>query len=145
MTDDIRNEDLEDAELVAAARRMGNRAADQLDLARTARGVVARWRSERVHRRRPVWQSPAFLRVAAALVLLVAGIETWEHRHLTRAEVVAVVPSDAGLEGLSAEQLQEVLPRVGQELSVVEVTPNDAGLEGLTPEELRSVLTSMGS
>jgi hypothetical protein len=143
MTDDIRKDELQDGELVAAVRRMGDRAADQLDLSRTARGVVARWRAEQV-RRRPVWQSPAFLRVAAALVLLVGGIETWEHRQLTRAEVVAVEPTDAGLEGLSADELQALLPAVEQPAAVVESTANDAGLEGLNNYELRSVLTSMG-
>jgi len=143
MSDEIRDEDLQNAELEATARRLGTRAADQLDLSRTARGVVARWRTERA--RRPVWQSPAFLRVAAALVLLVAGIETWEHRHLTRTDVVAVEPSDAGLEGLTADQLEAFLPTVEQQVPAVETTASDAGLEGLTSDELRSVLNSMGS
>lgn len=144
MTDEIRDDDLQDEELVATARQLGSRAADQLDLSRTARGVVARWRAEQVHRR-PIWQSPAFLRVAAALVLLIAGIETWERGHLTQAESVAVEPTDAGLEGLSADQLQALLPAVAQPGSGIETTASDAGLEGLTTDELRSVLTSMGS
>ena len=69
MIDDIRDEDLQDEELVAAARQLGVTAAGHLDMERTARGVVARWRNEQ--RRAPLtfWTSAAMLRVAAAVVL----------------------------------------------------------------------------
>ncbi|HZH41523.1 MAG TPA: hypothetical protein VFD85_10945 [Gemmatimonadales bacterium] len=145
MTDDIRDEDLKDEELVAAARQLGVSAAGQLDLERTARGVVARWRAERRRTFTPFWRSPAMIRVAAAVILLVAGIETWEHRHHAQAQdVVAVEASDAGLEGLSADQLEAILPAVDQSEDV-ETTASDAGLEGLTVDELKSVLNQMGS
>jgi len=143
MTDDIGNEDLEDGELIAAARRLGVGAAERLDLDRTARGVVARWREERA-RVRPFYARPASLRIAAALILLGAGIATWR-AGINRPEAVAVVvPTDAGLEGLSADQLQALLPAV-DEPAAAENMAYDAGLEGLSPDELRSVLTSMGS
>jgi hypothetical protein len=58
---------------------------------------------------------------------------------------VAVEPSDAGLEGLTADQLEAFLPTVEQQVPAVETTASDAGLEGLTSDELRSVLNSMGS
>ena len=144
MTDQLRDDEIQDQELVTAARRLGAAAVDQLDLDRTARGVVARWRAEQARRARPSWGSTAFLRVAAALVLLVAGIETWEHRHLAQVEVAVVEPTDAGLEGLSADQLQALLPAVEQQ-AATETTAYDAGLEGLTSDELRSLLNSMGS
>lgn len=144
MIDEIRDEDLNDGELVAAARRLGDQAAAQLDLDRTARGVVARWRHERASTR-PFWSSPALLRLAAALILLVGGVLIWRNVYVPRAETVAVVPNDAGLEGLSADQLQALLPAVEQSTSAIEMTAGDAGLEGLTPDELRSVLLSMGS
>jgi len=145
MTDDIRDEDLKDQELVAAARQLGVSAAGQLDLNRTARGVVARWRAEQRRRFTPLWRSPAMIRVAAAIILLVAGIETWEHRHhLPAQEVVAVEATDAGLEGLSPDQLEAILPGVDQ-TEDVENTASDAGLEGLTVDELKSVLNQMGS
>jgi hypothetical protein len=144
MTDDIRDEDLRDAELVATARRLGNREADQLDLARTARGVVARWRTEPA-RRRPFWRTPGFLRMAAAAVLLIGGIATWRGARKPPVEpAVAVVPTDAGLEGLSSDQLEALLPALDQPAST-ETTAYDAGLEGLTSDELRSLLNSMGS
>ncbi|HKR54792.1 MAG TPA: hypothetical protein VJS20_00720 [Gemmatimonadales bacterium] len=144
MIDDIRDEDLHDEELVAAARQLGVQAAGRLDIERTARGVVARWRNERRHRLTPFWKSPAMLRVAAALVLLFAGIETYEHRHHLVQQVATVEATDAGLEGLSEDQLQSILPTVEQ-TPEVETTAYDAGLEGLTPDELRSVLGAMGS
>lgn len=84
------------------------------------------------------------LRVAAALVLLFAGIETYEHRHRLVQQVATVEATDAGLEGLSEDQLQSILPAVEQ-TPEVETTAYDAGLEGLTPDELRSVLGAMGS
>jgi hypothetical protein len=146
MTEDIRDEDLQDEALVAAARELGVRAAGQLDLERTARGVVARWRAEQHRVAQPFWKSPAMLRVAAAVILLIGGIETWEHRrHLPTDGVVAVEANDAGLEGLSAAQLQAALPAVDQQSPAFDATPGDAGLEGLTPDELRSVLMGMGS
>lgn len=144
MTDEIRDEELDDGALVAAARRLGARAAGELDLERTARGVVARWRAERNRSARPIWRSPTLWRMAAAIVLLVGGVEAWEHAHRPPDEVVAVEPVDAGLEGLSSEQLQALLPTV-TEPGAVELTASDAGLEGLTPDELRSVLRAMGS
>lgn len=143
MIDEIRDEDLNDAGLVAAARRLGDQAAAQLDLDRTARGVVARWRHERASTR-PFWSSPALLRMAAALILLVGGVLIWRNVYVPRAETVAVVPSDAGLEGLSPDQLQAILPSVDQ-AEDVQMTASDAGLEGLSVDELRSVLRQMGS
>jgi hypothetical protein len=142
--EDIRDEDLQDEELVAAARQLGVQAAGELDIERTARGVVARWRYERRHRLASFWKSPAILRVAAALVLLFAGIETYEHRHPLVRQVATVEATDAGLEGLSEDQLQSILPTVEQ-TPEVETTASDAGLEGLTPDQLRSVLRAMGS
>jgi len=145
MIDEIRDEDLNDEELVAAARQLGVEAAGRLDLDRTARGVVARWRAEQRRAPIPFWKSPGMIRVAAAVILLVAGIETWEHRHhLATEEVVAVEATDAGLEGLSADQLQAILPAVDQ-AEDVGTTASDAGLEGLSLDELKSVLNQMGS
>jgi len=144
MIDDIRDEDLHDEELVATARELGVRAAGQLDMERTARGVVARWRNEQRQVHRPFWASPGMLRVAAAVVLLVAGMETYEHRHHLTQQVATVEAMDAGLEGLSEDQLQAILPSV-EHTPEVETTASDAGLEGLTPDELRSVLSAMGS
>lgn len=144
MNDDIRDEDLQDDALVAAARQLGVQAAGQLDLERTARGVVARWRAEQVRRPLPLWRSPGMVRVAAAVVLLFAGIETYEHRPRLPQQVAAVEATDAGLEGLSEDQLQAILPAVDA-TPETETTASDAGLEGLTPDELQSVLSAMGS
>ena len=141
-TDNVNPDDLQDGELVAAAQRLGARAADRLDLDQTARRVVDRWRVEQA-RVRPFYARPAFLRIAAALILVAAGVATWRAR-TGRPDVVAVVPSDAGLEGLSADQLQALLP-AAEEPAVGENLASDAGLEGLSPDELRSILASMGS
>jgi len=144
MTDQLDHEDLGDAELVAAARGLGAGAAERLDLDRTARRVVERWREERA-RARPFYGRPAFLRIAAALVLVGAGVATWRARAHRTEPVAVVVPTDAGLEGLSAGQLQALLPTVDQAPGESELAAYDGGLEGLSPAELRTLLVSMGS
>lgn len=139
-----RAEALPDEELVAAARRLGIQAAGRLDLERTARGVVARWRAGQRRVVRPIWRSPSFLRLVAAMVLLFVGLETWENRLLPPTRVIVVEPNDAGLEGLTTQQLESFLSAVGRQPSI-QATAADAGLEGLTPDELESVLATMGS
>ena len=143
MTDPLDHEPEEDAALVAAARRLGADAADRLDLDRTARRVLERWRAERA-RVRPFYGRPAFLRIAAVLVLVGAGVVTWRARG-RGPEEVAVLPTDAGLEGLSADQLQALLPTVSQPAGESALAAYDGGLEGLSPAELRTLLLSLGS
>src|SRR5207245_7675618 len=65
---------LHDDELQEVARRLGARAAERLDVEGTAQAVVARLRTEPCAEMRVLgWIRPAWLRIAAMLVIVVGG------------------------------------------------------------------------
>src|SRR5207247_3705514 len=65
---------LQDDKLQEVARRLGARAAERLDVEGTAQAVVARLRTEpRAEIRVLGWIRPAWLRIAAMLVLVVGA------------------------------------------------------------------------
>src|SRR3989442_16027169 len=65
---------LHDDELQEVARRLGARAAERLDVEGTAQAVVARLRTQpRAEIRGLGWIRPAWLRIAAMLVIVVGG------------------------------------------------------------------------
>src|SRR2546429_8325117 len=65
---------LHDDKLQEVARRLGARAAERLDVERTAQAVVARLRTEpRAEIRVLGWIRPAWLRIAAVLVVVVGA------------------------------------------------------------------------
>lgn len=129
-----------DATLHELAGRIGARAAERLDVEATAQAVVARLRAEPV--RRHWWIQPAWLRVAAAVVLLVgAGL-------LTRSVVRAphggpghYVAED--LTDLSADELQQLLGSLDQTLDLNVPQVPDAGLEEMDAQQLQTVLRSL--
>ncbi|HXQ29062.1 MAG TPA: hypothetical protein VN848_07330 [Gemmatimonadales bacterium] len=134
--------DIPDAELVALARQLGERAAGQIDPAQTAVAVLKRLRqAPKVHRPLQPW-----LALAASLVLLVAGgtvVRQLSHRTSAVAAPVAVDVSD-----LSAPQLGEVMNGLERtDVNAVDEDPPsiEAGIEQLTPTELRSLLKSLTS
>jgi len=140
------DEQLQDAKLQEVARRLGAQAADRLDVERTARAVLARLRDE------PramggggswVWRQPAWLRVAAAVVVLVTG------GLVTRAVLVERGPTDAGhyvaedLSDLSTTQLQQLLSTLDQTLDPSAPAAPEPSLDQLTEDELRAMLRSL--
>jgi hypothetical protein len=135
-----------DAGLRELAQRLGTTAADRLDVDQTAHTVVTRLRQEpRALERRWTWLGPAWLRIAAAVLVLVgAGVMLRHAGQSPSASAVSVAPGGAELTDLSTAQLEEVLHTVGQPAGVPEtVSAQDAGLEDLTAPQLRTLLASL--
>jgi hypothetical protein len=127
---------LHDAKLQDVARRLGARAAERLDVERTAQAVVARLRQQ--PRRSP----PAWLKIAAALVIVAgAGVVA---RGVWPAPSGAAAPVETvDLSDMSAQQLRELLRNVEQAGAPEPVLSQDVGLEDLSPAQLRTLLASL--
>ena len=132
---------LHDAKLQEVAQRLGAGAASRLDVERTARAVVERLRAG-PRAERWTWVQPAWLRIAAAAILVIGG------GLFTRALVwqrapgsAVVVPVGEDLTDLTAEQLREALTVLDQPVS--EEGAADLGLDGLTADELRALLQTL--
>ena len=141
------DEELQDGRLRELARLLGAGAAERLDVERTAQAVVTRLRQQpRVMLGGWVWMQPAWLKIAAAIVLVLgAGLVT---RGLLRERVpTAAVGAPLGedLTDLTADQLRETVGALEQ--SFAEESPGglDAGLESLNTAELRALLRTLES
>ena len=137
---------LHDDKLQEVARRLGARAADQLDVERTAQTVVARLRTEpRAEFRVLGWIRPAWLRIAAVLVVVVgAGVVALNVR--TPQFTSPLPPASAGgeLSELSGDELRVVLEALGQAGGEPQtVSTQDVGLEDLSAPQLRVLLQSL--
>ena len=140
----MNDEHFQDAELRQAAQRLGVRAAERLDTERIAAAVVGRLRAEPASRpQRPWWVQPAWLRAAAAVVLVIgAGIVVRAWRAQSAGPHPAPYVTD-DLQDLSADQLRQVLGSIDHTLSEPIVEPSDDDLNDLTTEELQALLRSM--
>jgi hypothetical protein len=132
-------------ELEKLAQRLGARAAERLDVERTAQAVVTRLReAPRVSVVTRFWMQPAWLKVAATVVLLLAaGTVT---RALWRPQGLAPAGGEAaaGLSDLSTDQLQQLLEIVDKPTDeATPAYPADASLEDLTAPQLRELLRSL--
>ena len=132
-----------DAKLHELAQRLGTRAAERLDVDRAAHAVVARLREEaRAPARPSVWSQPAWLRIAAALVIVAgAGLVAramWQTPSGAPAPVETVDLGD-----MSAPQLRELLQSLEQPGAPEPVSSQDVGLEDLSPAQLRTLLASL--
>lgn len=136
-----------DAKLQELAQRLGTRAAERLDVERTAQAVVARLHEEaRAPARPPVWNQPAWLTIAAALVGVVgAGVVArgvWPAR-----SGVALPVETVDLTDMSAPQLRELLRSVEQPGdgggAPDPVSSQDVGLEDLSAAQLRALLAAL--
>ena len=137
---------LHDGKLQEVARRLGARAADRLDVERTAQAVVTRLRTEpRADIRVLGWIRPAWLRIAAALVIVVgAGVVVRSLWHDQPTGTASVAAAGAELNDLSADQLRQVLEAVGQPGGEYgTVSSQDVSLEDLSALELRALLESL--
>ncbi len=128
-----------DEELERLAQRLGVRAADRLDVERTAQTVVTRLRRQP---RSWMGQGSGWLKIAAA-ALLVLGVGVvarapWRGRPPVAA---AVVPMGEDLSGLSAAELREAIAAL--DLPLADEGGTDTGLEGLSAAELRALLRSL--
>ncbi|MGH7673122.1 MAG: hypothetical protein ACREMC_09485 [Gemmatimonadales bacterium] len=133
-----------DARLHELAGRIGQRAAERLDVEAMAQAVIEQLR-QAPRASRWSWRQPAWLRIAAAVVVLAGGA-------LMARRVLPGGPSNGhgvahfvtdDLSDLSAEQLAEVLSTLDQTLDVGSTTLPEAGLEDLDARQLRAVLRSL--
>src|SRR5207244_10082655 len=105
--------------------------------------VVARLQeAARAPARPPVWSQPAWLKIAAALVL-VGGASIVARGSWPRASGVAPQVETVDLGELSPAQLREVLNSLDQPGAQEPVPAQDVGLEDLTPQQLRTLLASL--
>lgn len=119
------------------ARQLGARAAARLDVEATARTVVARLREQ--PKRRTMWIQSTWLRIAAAVVLIVGGglgvkslVSTPESR------VAAHLIAD-DLQDLSADELRSLLTSFDQIIDE-SVTDSTSDLHELDAQQLRQLL-----
>ena len=134
---------LQDAKLRRFAERLGQRAADRLDVERTADAVLQRLRNE-APRNRTVphwWSQPSWLRVAAAIALMTGAGLVW--RLQTASPHAAHYVAD-DLRDLTTDQLREVLGTLDQTLAEPSaIEPSEDDLNGLTTEQLERLLQSL--
>jgi len=132
----------EDAQLHEAARRLGAAAADKVDVDRIAALVVERLRSEPAAATRPTWIQPAWLRVAAALLVFVGGgLVLRQVPSPTTTHGAHFVTDD--LSDLSADQLRDVLTTLDETLDLGSTTLPEADLDDLDAQQLQAVLRSL--
>jgi hypothetical protein len=141
----LNSDQSQDAKLQEIAQRLGAQAAERLNIERTAEAVVTRLRHEpRGTTSAWVWRQPAWLRIAAAVVLVLGA--GWMARGLlgpTRPPLAVVTPVGDDLSDLTAEQLRETMRSLEQPLGEATAGVVETGLEGLTVDELRALLRTL--
>ncbi|PYO91148.1 MAG: hypothetical protein DMD58_05280 [Gemmatimonadetes bacterium] len=132
--------------LESLAKRLGTDAAARLDVEATARKVVERLRKQPV--RRTVWIQQTWLRIAAALVIVLGG--TVVASRLTPGRRPGVSPAHAhlvadDLNDLSTDELRDVLAAFDEMISSdsVAVPEGSTDLHELDAQQLRAVLRSL--
>ena len=121
---------LPDDRLREPAQRLGVQAAERLDVEATAAAVVRRL------------MQPAWLRAAAA-VLVIAGGVALVRSVGPRLPVHSSHYVAEDLNGLSADELRDVLSGLDQTLNQTAPLQSEPGLNELGPEQLKAVLRSL--
>ncbi len=132
-----------DGMLHELAQRLGARAAARLDVDATARKVVARLREQPV--RRIAWVQQRWLRIAAALVIVLGGAVAIRQT-LVRGGAVHTAHFVADdLNDLSADELRDVLATFDELISTdsVALPEGSTDLHELDAQQLRAVLRSL--
>lgn len=126
------------------AKRLGAEAAERLDVEATARQVLQRLREQPP--RRMVWIQETWLRVAAAVVIVVGGAfalsSVWPNGDSGN-HIAHFVADD--LNDLSADELEAVLTSFDDLITVdsVAVPESNDDLRELDAQQLRQVLRSL--
>jgi len=137
---------MSDAKLQEVAQRLGARAAERLDVERAAQAVVDRLRTEPGAEVRVGWIRPAWLRIAALLVMVVgAGVVALNVRIPGFMPPVPSATAGGELSELSGDELREVLQSVAQLGGEQQaLSAQDVGLDELSASQLRALLESLG-
>ena len=124
------------------AKRLGTDAANRLDVEATARKVVERLREPPV--RRIAWVQQAWLRIAAALVIMVGGAVAIRQNVVRNGVHPAHLVAD-DLGDLSTDELRDVLTTFDELISTdsVAVPEGSTDLHELDAQQLRAVLRSL--
>ena len=129
---------MNEEKLIQAAQQLGARAAERIDAVATARRVVERLREQPVPR--TTWIQSTWLRIAAAVVLVVGGglgvkslIPNPESRR-----PVSLIADD--LRDLSTDELRSLLTSFDQILDESVVPDSTADLPELDTQQLRELL-----
>ena len=125
--------------LMQAAQQLGARAAERLDVDQAARKVVERLREQPA--RRPIWVGATWLRVAAAVVILLGGTITLRQIWLggtTDEPVTHFIADD--LRDLSADELRTLLTSFDQIITESVVPDSTSDLQELDAQQLRELL-----
>ena len=142
---DPMNAELPD-KLSAAVRALDARAAARaarVSSDRVASRVLERLRREGAER--SWWMSPAALRAAAAVVLLVAAGWTVNAVRQHSVQTVVRLPVSIPVDSLNAQQLEAVLKAAGEvrAANFGPVTPSNGSLDSLSEQQLQQVLASL--
>jgi hypothetical protein len=134
----------DDAKLHDIAKRLGAQAAERIDVQKTAQAVLQRLREQPAAR--PSWVQTAWLRIAAALVIVVGGAyavrRLWPSND-HRGDIAHFVADD--LHDLSTDQLRDVLATLDETLerpSTV-LPEGSADFDELNAQQLRAVLRTL--
>jgi hypothetical protein len=138
----VKPHEIEDPKLQELARRLGVRAAERLDVERTAAAVVAELRRSVRQRTWLAWTEIAWVR-AAAMVVLFLGTGILLQPRATPVRGAWDDPPVGSVQDLSADQLTRVLDELDQPVDVTVPAPEDAGLEDLSEPQLRALLKSL--
>lgn len=137
---------LHDDKLQEVARRLGARAAERLDVERTAQAVVERLRTEpRADVRVLGGIRPAWLQIAAVLLLMIgAGVVALNIRSPQLTSSLPAQSAGGELSELSGDELRILLAALEEPGAERQgVSPQDVGLEDLSAPQLRALLESL--
>lgn len=123
--------------LTQTARQLGVRAAERLDVDATARKVIDRLREQPP--RRTVWIQATWLRIAAALVVVLGGAYAVRELRQSDAPHVAHFIVD-DLQDLSADELRTLLASFDQIVADSAAVDSTSDLQELDAQELRRLL-----
>jgi hypothetical protein len=131
----------DEAKLEALAQQLGTAAAARLDVAATARTVVERLRKQPP--RRATWIQPAWLRIAAAIVIVVGAAAVGSRLAVRSTHGAHFVADD--LNDLSTDQLRSVLATFDELVSSdsVAIPEGSTDLRELDARQLRAVLRDL--
>ena len=132
-----------DSRLEQLAQQLGADAADRLDVDATARKVLQRLKDEPA--RRTMWIHQSWLRIAAALVIVLGGAVAVRQSVVTSGSAHGAHFVADDLSDLSTDELRDVLGSFDQLISgdSVAVPEGSTDLHQLDAQQLRAVLRAL--